>query len=218
MSDTIAVTSEGVRLVTLETFETLVLSQQPADKPWEPVTDYTLEARREVEGQHPQLIKDVFNPTIAVDAGCGRNGNLVRLLRELKIQAIGFDPEVRDSPFARFLMPGSLMEPCDGPPFADLLICREVLEHLTLVQIRKAVTHLCGYSRQFVYGTTRFSSEHDLLRVETSDDLDPTHITLMSKDLLKLLFILEGFKWRGDLAAQMDWKGYGRTFVFERAV
>lgn len=212
----------GQRPMLMEHFESLVLSQKPASTPWQPVTDYSFEFRRAIEGQHPQLIKDVFMPRTAVDAGCGRDGILVKLLAELDVLVMGFDPTIPKQSIDPALSHGSLLDPhfMDGydGPWADLVICREVFEHLRIVDIRKAVTHLCGLASQFVYVTTRFSSEHDLLRVETSDDLDPTHITIPSKDLIRLLFVLEGFKRRADLEERMDWQHKNRCLVYERAV
>jgi SAM-dependent methyltransferase len=206
---------------TLEAFEALVLSQQPATEPWQPTTavPYDFESRKQVEGRHPELIRDVFQPKRVLDVGCGP-GHLVRLLEGLGIDATGCDSNPDRYSDTPYIFIEDITDEVDPYNYNkrgfDLVICREVLEHLTLLEIRKAVTHLCALSSKFVYGTTRFSSEHDIFRVETSDHLDPTHITIASKDLLRLLSVLEGFKWRGDLAAQMDWKGYGRTFVFER--
>lgn len=218
MSDGVMAEPQAAITNALSRFETLVLSQPPAETAWQPVTDYSFEARRTIEGEHPQRIKDVFAPTVVVDAGCGEQGILVRLMREVGIQAIGFDPSVTANPFARYLMRGSLLEPCDGPPFADLVICREVLEHLTVLQLRRAVTHLCGYASKFVYVTTRFAKDpQSLLDVDTSDDLDPTHITMLNQDFLRVLFVLEGFKRRADLETQMDWMKKGRVLVYERA-
>lgn len=200
--------------MTIEDFETLVVSQRPAVLPWVPVTDYSFDARKAIEGHHPRLILEVFAPTSILDVGCGP-GHLVRMLKDEApdLSIVGIDKSIWPD----------LCDVADPSmwifwPRTDLVICREVLEHLTVREVRVAVTNLCRMSQRVVYGTTRFSSEHDLLRVDTRDDLDPTHITIMSKDLLKLLFVLEGFQWRGDLAAQMDWMGKGRTFVFERHV
>lgn len=203
-------------------FEALVLSQQPAETPWEPVTDYSFEARKATEGQHPQLIKDVFKPKLVLDAGCGPDGILTRLLREIGIDVLGVDPQVSRHSLMPWLIRGSLTDPTfmrgNEAPFMDLVICREVLEHLTLREIRIAVHNLCAASARFVYITTRFSSEHDILRVDTSDDLDPTHITIPSKDLIRLLLVLEGFRRRSDLEARMDWQQKNRCLVYERAV
>ena len=206
--------------MSIEAFEAIALGQKPASEPWTPVTDYSFEARKAIEGQHPQLIKDVFQPSVVVDVGCGPDAILVRLLKDVGVQALGIDPQITENRFNRALICGSVTErmfaPPDAQPFADLVICREVLEHLTLVEARLAIANLCAISSRFVYITTRFSSEHDLLRVETSDDLDPTHITLPAKDLYRLLLTLEGFKRRADLEERMDWMKKGRCLVYER--
>jgi SAM-dependent methyltransferase len=207
----------------LAAFESFVLSQRPASKPWEPVTDYSFEGRKQIEGIHPQLIKDVFvsnESDRVLDVGCGP-GHLVRMLRDIDVDCYGVDRET-SWPLPVTLR-GDIIERLDivvgrAARRAQLVICREVLEHLTLRQIRQAVTNLCHSSLTFVYVTTRFSSEHDLLRVETHDDLDPTHITLPSKDLIRVLFVLEGFRRRADLEEKMDWQQKHRVLVYERAV
>ena len=223
----------------LETFEALVLSQQPAREPWRPVTDYSFEARKQIEGKHPELIRDVFQATRVLDAGCGRDAVLVWLLREVGVDAWGFDVSIpsrrwNDPERCAWLMPGDLADSGlldDGDRAIssdhdfeivcrsrDLVICREVLEHLTISQIRIAVRNLCRLSSRFVYLTTRFHlAPQHLLDVMTSDDLDPTHITMLNQDFLRVLFVLEGFKRRPDLERAMDWKNLGRCLVYERA-
>ncbi len=70
---------------------------------------------------------------------------------------------------------------------------------------------------RLIYVTTRFHPKPaDLLDFNTSDDLDPTHITLLNKDLLRLMFLLEGCRSRPDLEARMDWGGKGRVLVLEK--
>lgn len=70
---------------------------------------------------------------------------------------------------------------------------------------------------RLIYVTTRYHpSPADLLDFNQKDDLDPTHITLLNKDLLRLMFILEGCKSRPDLEARMDWGGKGRVIVMEK--
>lgn len=215
MSETLTVDSAGVRQVTMETFEALALSQRPASEPWTPVTDYSFEARRAVEGQHPNLILNTFEPKRILDVGCGP-AHLVRLLNNLSGYTVAYGADV-DTTHADYFMDitKSRALPHVG---GDLVICREVIEHLTLLQIRQAIMNLCRLSSKYVYLTSRFSSEHDILRVDTSDNLDPTHITIASKDLIRLLFVLEGFKRRADLEERMDWKRLGRCLVYERAV
>lgn len=203
----------------LERFEALVLSQTPATTPWEPVTDYSFEARKAIEGEHPQRIKDVFQPAKVLDVGCGP-GHLVRLLHELGVPASGCDKQsYRRGTSSFFTCDIGCQWDCRPLPY-ELVICREVLEHLTIREIRHAVTNLCALSSRYVYVTTRFTKppSFHLLDVDTADDLDPTHITMLNQDFLRVLFVLEGFKRRADLEAKMDWKKLGRVLVYERAV
>lgn len=205
---------------TLSTFESLVLSQRPALEPWEPVTDYSFEARLALEEPQADLLREVFRPVSMTDAGCGF-GHLMRLMAMRGVRVRGLDLYHRwpDS-LKKKAMRADLSAAVFNVPHdwrSDLVVCREVLEHLTLRQIRRAVTNLCALSLRYVYVTTRFSSESDLLRVETMDALDPTHITLPSKDLLRLLFVLEGFQRRPLMEARMDWMHKGRVLVYERA-
>ena len=99
----------------------------------------------------------------------------------------------------------------------DLVICREVLEHLTVLQVRRTVAQICRASSRFVYVTTRFHPDPGtLLDFTTQFDVDPSHITLLSKDMLRLLFVLEGFQRRPDLEERIDWGGKDRVLVYER--
>lgn len=205
--------------MTVDRFETVVLAQQPASQPWQPVTDYSFEARKQIEGQHPQLIKDVFAPRVVVDVGCGLHGHLVKLLDSIGVTACGFDPQIPVRYLADGCICGDIIRSQIAPEYADLVICREVLEHLTILQIRTAVTNLCKLSSKFVYVTTRFAKDpQSLLDVDTADDLDPTHISMLNQDFLRVLFVLEGFRRRADLETQMDWQHKGRVLVYERAV
>jgi hypothetical protein len=70
---------------------------------------------------------------------------------------------------------------------------------------------------RLIYVTTRFHpNPGDLLDFNQKDDLDPTHITLLNKDLLRLMFVLEGCRSRPDLEARMDWGNKGRVLVLEK--
>lgn len=204
----------------LETFERLVLSQKPAETPWTSVTDYSFEARREAEGKHPELIRDVFQPQKVYDVGCGA-GHLIWLLREAGVRHVyGVDANRANERSGLVVWGDVTAEPDDWGHYRDydLVICREVLEHLTVRQIRRAVGNLCQTSSRFVYVTTRFAhNPTHLLSVDTADDLDPTHISMLNQTFLRVLFVLEGFKRRADLEARLDWKQLGRVLVYERA-
>ena len=100
----------------------------------------------------------------------------------------------------------------------DLVICREVLEHLTVLEVTRAVANMVRLSSRFIYVTTRFHpNPADLLDFNQKDDLDPSHITLLNKDMLRLMFVLEGCRSRPDLEARMDWGNKGRVLVLEKA-
>jgi hypothetical protein len=204
----------------LARFEALVQAQQPASTPWTPCTDYSFEARKQIEGIHPQLIRTVFDPDRILDVGCGPEMILVKLLKaepwRRPVIINGCDPQIPNDEGADIASEenGYVLNGWS----ADLVICREVLEHLTIRQIRQAVTNLCKLSSKFVYVTTRFAQNPShLLDVDTADDLDPTHITMLNQSFLRLLFVLEGFTRRADLETRMDWQHKGRCLVYERA-
>jgi len=214
-------------------FEKRVLEQKPVESEhydseyftgeWRDAgNSYNLETRREIEGRNPALIKEVFQPERVLDLGCGP-GSLMHLLRELGVDVEGIDfaessrqlatPEVRDR-IAVGNVTDSTLKPANA---FDLVISREVLEHLTVLEVRKAVANMVRMTSKFIYVTTRFHpNPANLLDFNQQDDLDPTHITLLNKDLLRLMFVLEGCRSRPDLEARMDWGGKGRVLVLEK--
>jgi glycerol-3-phosphate cytidylyltransferase len=216
----------------IEAFETIVFSQKEIDSrhydnhyftgTWRSgENDYSIEKRRAIEAKNPANVKEVFNPKLVLDVGCGP-GALMYFLYELGIKAYGID----FSPMAKELAPAEVRNNIVVAPVTeyhdfglefDLVICRELLEHLTVLQIRKAVAVLAKYTSKYLYLTTRFHPrpEH-FLDVTDEKTVDPTHITLLNKDFLRTLFILEGLKSRKDLEEKMDWKKLGRVMVFEK--
>jgi cytidyltransferase-like protein len=183
---------------------------------------YTLEARRRIEGRHPELLREVFGPVSVLDMGCGP-GALMELLREQGVTADGVDW----SPRCRELAPAAVRErirvdsllTVELPDRSyDLVICREVLEHLTVLEVQRAVQNLCRIANRYLYLTTRFHPDPEsLLDVTDERHVDPTHITLLSQDLLRTLIVLQGFRRRADLEGRMDWLRKGRVLVYERA-
>jgi hypothetical protein len=76
---------------------------------------------------------------------------------------------------------------------------------------------MCRISAKFVYLTTRFHpAPASLFDVTTEFHVDPTHITLMNMDMLRLMFVLEGWRRRADLERRMDWMNKGRVLVYQR--
>ncbi len=184
--------------------------------------NYNLETRRQIEAKNPSLIKDVFQPKKVLDLGCGP-GALMHLLWELGVDVEGIDfaesskqlatPQVRDR-----ITVGVVTDQTLKPAGAyDLVICREVLEHLTVLQVRQAVSNMVRMTSTFIYVTTRFHpAPANLLDFTTQFDVDPSHITLLNKDMLRLMFVLEGCRSRPDLEARMDWGNKGRVLVLEK--
>lgn len=182
---------------------------------------YTIEARRKMEARNPELIKEVFAPERVIDMGCGP-GALMYLLQEIGVVADGVDfsatskeiapPEVSDR-----IRIGSIIDVDLRSDSYDLVICREVFEHMPVLQVQKAVENFCRISSRYIYVTTRFHPKPtSLWDVTTEFDVDPTHITCMNKDTLRLMFVLQGFKRRADLEARMDWLNKGRVLVYEK--
>ncbi|MCX6553076.1 MAG: class I SAM-dependent methyltransferase [Acidobacteria bacterium] len=182
---------------------------------------YSLETRRQIEARNPQIIRDVFQPRKVLDLGCGP-GALMHLLWELGVDVEGIDfaessrrlatPEVRDR-----IAIGSTDDRIKPDNAYDLVVCREVLEHLTVFQVKRTVENMVRMTSRFVYCTTRFHPEPaSLVDFTTQFDVDPTHITLLNKDFLRLMFVLAGCRSRPDLEARMDWLNKGRVLVMEK--
>ncbi len=119
-----------------------------------------------------------------LDLGCGP-GALMHLLWELGVDVEGIDfaesskelatPETRDR-----ITVGQVTDPALKPDHSyDLVISREVLEHLTVLQVKQAVANMVRLTSRFIYVTTRFHPDPEsLLDFTTQFDVDPSHITL----------------------------------------
>jgi 2-polyprenyl-3-methyl-5-hydroxy-6-metoxy-1,4-benzoquinol methylase len=217
----------------VDEFEQTVLAQRPVTAghydedyfaaEWrEEGNRYDLETRRRVEARNPELIMEVFEPQRVLDVGCGP-GFLMLFLAEhgAEVHGIDFAPasidlapaDVRD-----LITIGDVTEPHVPERSYDLVVCREVLEHLTVLQVRRTIEQLCRASSRFVYATTRFHPDPaSFLDVTTDFETDPTHVSLLTKEFMRCLFVLEGFRRRADLEERMDWAGKGRVLVYERA-
>lgn len=182
---------------------------------------YAIETRRSIEGRNPELIKSVFSPAKVLDMGCGP-GALMYFLQELGVDCDGVDA----SPHVCKMAPAGVRDHISVASATvsgkadnsyDLVISREVLEHLTVLEVRRSVEEMCRVTSRFIYLTTRFHpAPASLLDVANEFHVDPTHITCLNKDFLRVLFLLEGMKSRPDLEARMDWLGKGRVMVFEK--
>lgn len=208
----------------LENLERAIAEQQAHRiLPWEPVTDYSFEARKAIEGPHAELIWDAFQPCSILDVGCGP-GHLVRLLKGLRDGAhvCGIDLAKPTDDNEQWYEQCDITEPdvfvyslsAGTTDLHELVICREVLEHLTVRQIPIAVRNMFRLSSKFVYITTRFSA-HGIFDVGTEFEIDPTHISLLSQPFLRSLCVLNGGTRRRDLEMKLDWQNKGRVLVYE---
>jgi SAM-dependent methyltransferase len=216
----------------VENFEAAVLEQRPVgsehyddeyfQSDWrEGDNRYDLETRRRIEARNPELIREVFAPKRVLDLGCGP-GFLMYFLHELGVDVQGIDyaeasKELAPEAIRDRLTIGEVTDANVQERGYDLVICREVMEHLTVLQVRETVRQVCRASSRFAYVTTRFHPDpKTLLDFTTQFDVDPSHITLLAKDFLRVLFVLEGFRQRADLEAKLDWAGKDRVLVYER--
>ena len=180
---------------------------------WRHGNGYTLEDRRRIEGDHPRILTEVFPFHSMLDVGCGP-GFLVELLRERGVEAGGIDPSPAAKKMAvnRWTIKGY---PAACPnKMADLVICREVLEHLTVRQICETVMHLFRLAKKAVYITTRFSDQ-SVFDVKTDFETDPTHISCVSQPFLRALCVLNGGLRRRDWEAMLDHQKKGRVLAYE---
>lgn len=124
-----------------------------------------------------------LKPVTVLDAGCAI-GFLVEALRNLGVQAFGFDyseyaiSQVPEK-FRPFVKTGSLTEPIEGR--YDLVTCIEVIEHLSAADASIAVKNLCNAS-----DTVLFSSTY-------GDFEEPTHLNVQPPYYWSRLFAENGF-------------------------
>ena len=174
---------------------------------------YTYEARKAIEGQHPQCIHDCFCGLSILDVGCGP-GFLVRMLKALGMDAGGCDPSADAVALAADQTVVHIRVSDLPPKLADVVICREVLEHVPITEIAVMVADLFRVARRFCYITTRFSNG-SVFDAATDFETDPTHISLLTQPFLRALCVLNGGKRRRDLETRLDHMNKGRVLVYE---
>lgn len=122
-------------------------------------------------------------PRTVLDAGCAI-GFLVASLRGRGVDAHGIDV----STFAIGSVPKGLRPYCSvrsiTEPFDrhyDVIVCIEVVEHLSPADGETAVANLCGHSDRVLFSST------------PSDDAEPTHLNVRPPSYWAALFAREGF-------------------------
>lgn len=194
---------------------------------------YTLEHRRKVEGRHPELILDTFKPVNILDTGCGK-GHLIHFLLNVYGPPYEGQPEIiLGLDYSKYAVnnpassevAGRLIQHDITKSFPlqkqgyDLVISREVIEHLTVEQTIKYIQNMAEASSKYIYCTARLNMkpDHDE-HIITEFSVDPTHITLMPRVMLEKLFqkYAPNFRQNKQLEQKMDWMKKGRVFVYER--
>jgi len=183
---------------------------------------YEIETRRRIEGQHPRILKEIFGHLDSfLDIGCG-NGALMLFLHELGLSVDGLDiseDAIANAPkeITNRISLKDLTQSTTPNNLYDLVICREVLEHIPFIHYQTFVNNICRHSRRYVYITTRFAQNPKTLwDLDTEFEVDPTHITLPTKALLRSMMALNGFKRVKLLEERIDWLKKGRVLVYER--
>ncbi|HOT89982.1 MAG TPA: class I SAM-dependent methyltransferase [Anaerolineae bacterium] len=134
-------------------------------------------------GRIAELIDLDLHPRTVLDAGCAM-GFLVEKLRERGVEAYGIDiseyaiqnvhESVRD-----FCQVGSVTVPFSR--HYDLIVCLEVLEHLSPTQAREAIANFCQHTEQVLFSSTPL------------DYREATHINVHPPEYWAELFARQGF-------------------------
>ena len=134
------------------------------------------------------ILRDI-HPTTVLDAGCGF-GLLVALLRQRGIAAYGIDisehalqnlfPEAQ--PYCQLgSITGQTAFTVPFPENYDLILCIEVLEHLSPREAEFAIANLCQHTRDIIFSSSPF------------DYTEATHLNVQPPETWAALFAGQGF-------------------------
>jgi SAM-dependent methyltransferase len=186
----------------------------------------SMEAKRRSEGIAPYLTMETFDlwdNKKVLDCGAGR-GHLVSFLNEYGANTCGLD-------FSKYAIDNTvahgrvILGDMTKLPYNDnsfhLVISRENFEHLTVEQANQAFEEMLRVSNKWIYLTICVDpNSKDEDKVGTDFDRDLTHISYCSR-----IFWLKRFHYYTDKGLIkrdfekekiMDWRGYGRVFVYEK--
>ena len=172
-------------------------------------TDYG--ARVAIEARHPEILAQLCHGKTVLDVGCGP-GHLTQMLRERGVKAVGFDPYL--SPRHPYCYRADVADA--GDQEYDVVVCREVLEHVPVREWGALLTQLFRVAKERVYLTTRFTPApaHPF---ELTDEplVDPSHITKLPQPFLRALCVTQGGHRSASWEQALDWQHKGRVLVYE---
>jgi hypothetical protein len=168
-------------------------------------------ARVAIEGSHPDIVAALFKGQSVLDVGCGP-GHFVAMLRERGMAAIGLDPYC--TPVGRDCYRAVIGE--IDSQYHDVVICREVLEHIPVREVGSFLHHLFRVARHYVYLTTRFTeAPAHPFALTTEFAADPSHITLLPQPFVRALCVTMGGVQKPLMEQALDWQDKGRVLVYE---
>ncbi|MCU0279545.1 MAG: methyltransferase domain-containing protein [Candidatus Nanopelagicales bacterium] len=166
--------------------------------------------RRLIEGKHPQILAELCAGQTILDVGCGP-GHLVQMLREYGALATGVDPYMVPTVPGCLQLPVSLLV----DQSADVVVCREVLEHLPVREVGPFLAHLFRVAKSRVYLTTRFHPKpaHPF---DLTDECvaDPSHITVLPQPFVRALCVTMGGVRDRAWEQKLDWQHKSRVLVY----
>ena len=129
-----------------------------------------------------RIVSDIAPGTV-LDAGCAK-GFLVECLRARGVEAWGVDVSehaIENVPESvqEYCWVGSITEPL--PRDYDLVVCIEVLEHMTPQESHKAVANLCRHTADVLFSSTPF------------DYKEVSHLNVQPPEYWAGLFARHGF-------------------------
>lgn len=174
--------------------------------PWDAAANgYTLENRRVAEGRHPDILAELCQGMTVLDYGCGP-GFLVTMLRERGIDTKGYDPNSANR----------RMRSIPEDTYYDVVVCREVLEHVPVREYASVIYDLFALAIRYVYITTRFTPNpaHPFDLTDESA-VDPSHITCLPQSFVRALCVTMGGRRCREWEEKLDWQHKGRVLVYE---
>lgn len=168
-------------------------------------------ARVAIEGKHPEILAQLCHGKTILDVGCGP-GHLVQMLRERGVAATGIDPYLAPR------HPWCFLDTVANQPdhSFDVVVCREVLEHVPVREWGALLHHLFRVATQRVYLTTRFHIDPPHPYALTDERVvDPSHITVLPQPFLRALCVTFGGVRDREWEKALDWMHKDRALVYQ---